>query len=264
MDGWDGLRGRGGKAGGGGVIAGRHRLPRRWRRVGEAGAPRDQAARIKRPDAGGRPRPDLPEGTDLLPQIRHIVVLMMENHSYDNYLGMLAGRGEGLPLGPDGTPDVVNYTPNGRGYPAHHMTSTAPGRRTTPARTGGPAISSTRTGATTASPPPWPRRCPAPTRPCRWATGPRRTCPSTTGSRGRSRWPTAGSAPAWARRSRTAGSSSRAPPTGSWTTCPGTSSTTRRPGRSSTCSPGTTSTGSTTTTCGTTPCCCAGCSAAAG
>jgi phospholipase C len=23
----------------------------------------------------------------------------MENHSYDNYLGLLAGRGEGLPLG---------------------------------------------------------------------------------------------------------------------------------------------------------------------
>src|SRR4051812_29177146 len=81
--------------------------------------------RVARPDADGRPRPDLPEGTDLLPQIRHIVVLMMENHSYDNYLGMLAGRGEGLPLGPDGTPDVVNHTPNGRGYPAHHMASTA-------------------------------------------------------------------------------------------------------------------------------------------
>ena len=61
--------------------------------------------RIARPDASGRPRPDLREGTDLLPQIRHIVVLMMENHSYDNYLGMLADRGEGLPLGPDGTPE---------------------------------------------------------------------------------------------------------------------------------------------------------------
>ncbi len=79
---------------------------------------------IRRPDVGDRPRPDLPEGTDLLPEIRHIVVLMMENHSYDNYLGMLAGRGEGLPLGPDGTPDVVNYVPNGPGYPAHHTTST--------------------------------------------------------------------------------------------------------------------------------------------
>ena len=79
---------------------------------------------ITRLQAGGRPRPDLPEGTDLLPQIKHIVILMMENHSYDNYLGMLADRGEGLPLGPDGTPNVVNYVPNGRGYRAHHMTTT--------------------------------------------------------------------------------------------------------------------------------------------
>jgi len=42
---------------------------------------------------GERPEPSLPAGTDLLPQIKHIVVLMMENHSYDNYLGMLDGRG---------------------------------------------------------------------------------------------------------------------------------------------------------------------------
>ena len=32
----------------------------------------------------------------MLPQIKHIVVLMMENHSFDNYLGTL-GRGEGFP-----------------------------------------------------------------------------------------------------------------------------------------------------------------------
>ena len=79
---------------------------------------------ITAPEVGDRPRPDLPEGTDLLPQIRHIVILMMENHSYDNYLGMLTDRGEGLPLGPDGTPDVVNYLPNGQAFPAHHLTST--------------------------------------------------------------------------------------------------------------------------------------------
>jgi phospholipase C len=42
-------------------------------------------------EPGSRPRPDLPAGTDLLPQIKHIVVLMMENHSYDNYLGTLPG-----------------------------------------------------------------------------------------------------------------------------------------------------------------------------
>ena len=64
------------------------------RRIGDAGP-------------GQLPAPGLPAGTDLLPQIKHIVVLMMENHSYDNYLGMLPGRGEGFPLGPDGAPDVV-------------------------------------------------------------------------------------------------------------------------------------------------------------
>ncbi len=75
-------------------------------------------------DPGTRPRPELPAGTDLLPQIRHIVVLMMENHSYDNYLGLLAGRGEGLPLGPDGAPLAVNSLPNGQLFPAHHLSST--------------------------------------------------------------------------------------------------------------------------------------------
>jgi phospholipase C len=33
---------------------------------------------------GQCPEPSLPAGTDRLPQIKHIVVLMMENHSYDN------------------------------------------------------------------------------------------------------------------------------------------------------------------------------------
>jgi phospholipase C len=41
-----------------------------------------------------RPFPDRPEGSDNLPEIGHVLVLMMENHSYDNYLGML-GRGPG-------------------------------------------------------------------------------------------------------------------------------------------------------------------------
>ena len=48
---------------------------------------------------GQRPDPSKPEGTDLIPQIEHVLVLMMENHSYDNYFGVLAGRGDGLTLG---------------------------------------------------------------------------------------------------------------------------------------------------------------------
>ena len=73
---------------------------------------------------GPRPRPALPAGTDLLPQIRHIVVLMMENHSYDNYLGMLPGRGEGFPLAPDGRPDVFNDTADGEAVRAFPLSST--------------------------------------------------------------------------------------------------------------------------------------------
>jgi phospholipase C len=70
-----------------------------------------------------RPAPALPEGTDRLPQIRHIVVLMMENHSFDNYLGML-GRGEGLPQGPGGEPTAVNYGSRGEAVRAFHLPST--------------------------------------------------------------------------------------------------------------------------------------------
>jgi phospholipase C len=59
-------------------------------------------------------------GTDSLPQIRHIVVLMMENHSYDNYLGMLTGRGDGFALGPDGQPAGTNPTAAGVPVPLRH------------------------------------------------------------------------------------------------------------------------------------------------
>jgi phospholipase C len=79
---------------------------------------------IRPTEPGSLPRPDLPEGTDLLPEIRHIVVLMMENHSYDNYLGMLEGRGEGLPCGPDGSPVAANPRRDGSAVTAHHLAST--------------------------------------------------------------------------------------------------------------------------------------------
>ena len=60
---------------------------------------RRMARRAGGQEAGPRPEPSLPAGHDLLPQIEHIVVLMMENHSYDSYFGMLRDRGEGFTLG---------------------------------------------------------------------------------------------------------------------------------------------------------------------
>ena len=64
------------------------------------------------------PDPSLPAGTDRLPQIRHIVLLMMENHSFDNYLGTL-GRGDGLPVDA-----VTNPAADGRPVAVHHFAST--------------------------------------------------------------------------------------------------------------------------------------------
>jgi phospholipase C len=49
---------------------------------------------------------------------------MMENHSYDNYLGMLPGRGEGFPLGADGRPEISNPDTAGDPVRAHHLSST--------------------------------------------------------------------------------------------------------------------------------------------
>jgi phospholipase C len=45
---------------------------------------------IRRPDS--RPFPHLPAGTPTMPQIDHVVVLIMENHSFDNLLGMVPHR----------------------------------------------------------------------------------------------------------------------------------------------------------------------------
>jgi phospholipase C len=80
--------------------------------------------RIGAAENGPLPQPALPAGSDLLPQIKHIVVLMMENHSYDNYFGMLAGRGEGFPVGPDGEPEIANQGAGGEFIRAYHLPST--------------------------------------------------------------------------------------------------------------------------------------------
>jgi phospholipase C len=74
---------------------------------------------------GTRPYPGLAAGTDTLPQVKHIVVLMMENHSYDNHLGMLQRPGaDGFALGPDGRPLAVNPYPDGRLQHAFRMPTT--------------------------------------------------------------------------------------------------------------------------------------------
>ena len=87
---------------------------------------RERWTRYERPSRqrpGDRPDPTRPAGTDLLPRVKHIVVLMMENHSFDNYLGTL-GRGEGFPRGTDGAPDAENPASDGTMIRAHHASST--------------------------------------------------------------------------------------------------------------------------------------------
>jgi phospholipase C len=74
---------------------------------------------------GSRPYPDRQAGTDTIPSIKHIVVLMMENHSYDNKLGMLSRPGaDGFQLGSDGQPIATNPYANGDVQHAFHMPTT--------------------------------------------------------------------------------------------------------------------------------------------
>ena len=72
---------------------------------------------------GSRPEPGLPAGADLLPGIDHIVVLMLENHSFDNIFGML-GRGDGFTLDASGQPTATNPYPDGRIQHAFPMPTT--------------------------------------------------------------------------------------------------------------------------------------------
>ena len=94
-----------------------------WQRL-ERQEMRQLARHLASAEPGQLPRPSMAAGTDLLPQIKHIVVLMMENHSYDNYFGMLSGRGEGFPRGADGEPDVANPDAAGESVRAYQMSST--------------------------------------------------------------------------------------------------------------------------------------------
>ena len=70
---------------------------------------------------GLRPDPRLPEGTDTLPAIEHVIVVMMENHSFDNYFGML-DPSVGFEL-QGGVPTATNSDASGTPIRAFHMTS---------------------------------------------------------------------------------------------------------------------------------------------
>jgi phospholipase C len=106
----------GGVAAGGSVLAACGTAARSSGRAAPSGQ-RPLLAR-RRPDS--LPFPDRAAGTDTLPQVDHIVVLMMENHSYDNYLGMLP-RGDGFRLDRRGRPTNSNPLGDGRRLRAFPM-----------------------------------------------------------------------------------------------------------------------------------------------
>jgi phospholipase C len=88
-----------------------------------------EAAAWRQPGAlrtpGSLPFPDRAAGTDSIPQIEHVVVLMMENHSYDNRLGMLRRPGaDGFRIGRDGRPTATNPYANGDIQHAFRMPTT--------------------------------------------------------------------------------------------------------------------------------------------
>jgi phospholipase C len=76
------------------------------------------SATLRQP--GSLPFPGRPVGRDQVPKIEHIVVVMMENHSFDNVLGLI-GRGDGFAVDEHGRPTATN--PDGHGDVVHafHM-----------------------------------------------------------------------------------------------------------------------------------------------
>jgi phospholipase C len=108
-----------------------------WLRAGDPSRP--QASQKEALRALGRvtmrlpdsvPAPLIASGTDTMPEVEHVVVLMLENHSYDNFLGMLGrGRGErprgdGFTLAADGYPTASNRYADGRRLRAFRMPTT--------------------------------------------------------------------------------------------------------------------------------------------
>ena len=89
-------------------------------REGTAPAAASTSGRIRLP--GSLPNPAAPPGTDQVPEIEHIVVVMMENHSFDSMVGMM-GRGDGLSVGRDGKPNVALPDGHGGVVRSFHMPS---------------------------------------------------------------------------------------------------------------------------------------------
>src|SRR5262249_3583029 len=161
------------------------------------------AAPRKRPDS--LPFPKAPPGEDMIPQIDHIVVAMMENHTYDNYLGLLE-RGDGFTLDRSGRPKNACPDGNSNLIRAFHMPSTCQLDRV-PSQAWDASHQSLGKGrGTTGS---CSRAARAP-----WATGTRTTCPSPAAWPGRSRSAIASSRRASPRPTQTASSSCAAPPSG--------------------------------------------------
>jgi phospholipase C len=109
----------GGVVGGSAVLAGAG-LPA-WAR------PAARATARRRPDS--LPFPHLAAGTPMMPKIEHIVVLMMENHSFDNLLGMLpfqvAGRErvDGLTIKRD---RFANFNRTSQGHRVYAQRASSP------------------------------------------------------------------------------------------------------------------------------------------
>jgi phospholipase C len=96
-----------------------------WAAADAAGQASAAALRTHLRKPGSRPFPSKPMGYDSLPQIKHIVVLMQENHSYDNRLGMLRRHGaDGFSLSDSGKPFNWNPYANGDTQHAFRMPTT--------------------------------------------------------------------------------------------------------------------------------------------
>ena len=85
---------------------------------------RRRVRRQRRHYAGDRPDLSRPEGVNCISEREHVVILMMENHSFDNYLGTL-GRGDGFAKDAGRPVDLHdNRRQNGEPVPLHHLEST--------------------------------------------------------------------------------------------------------------------------------------------